>query len=70
MALSIGFRILSLLPSCYLSYGASTFTPMGLSRTVHASLRWTHTYQDRSFRRPSILRVADHTPKDCAKTTR
>src|SRR3984885_1574668 len=61
MALSIGFRILSLLPSCYSSYGASTFTPMGLSPTVHASLRWTHTYQDQSFRRQWILRVPAHT---------
>ena len=43
MALSIGFRIFSFLPSCYSSYGALTFTPVGLSPTVHASLRWTHT---------------------------
>jgi hypothetical protein len=46
MALSIGFRILSFLPSCYSSYGALTFTPVGLSPTVHASLRWTHTSRD------------------------
>ena len=44
MALSIGFRILSFLPSCYSSYGAWTLTPVGLSPTVHASLRWTHTF--------------------------
>ena len=42
MALSIGFRIFSFLPSCYSSYGALTFTPVGLPPTVHASLRWTH----------------------------
>ena len=43
MALSIGFRIFSFLSSCYSSYGALTFAPEGLSPTVHASLRWTHT---------------------------
>ena len=42
MALSIGFRMLSFLPSCYSSYGAWTLTPVGLAPTVHASLRWTH----------------------------
>src|ERR1700680_485472 len=42
MALSIGFRIFSFLPSCYSSYGALTFTPAGLTPAVHASLRWTH----------------------------
>ena len=36
---------LLILPSCYSSYGAWTLTPVGLSPTVHASLRWTHTYQ-------------------------
>src|ERR1700689_1954920 len=45
MALSIGFRMLSFLPSCYSSYGAWTLTPVGLAPTVHASLRWTHTYR-------------------------
>ena len=44
MALSIGFRMLSFLPSCYSSYGAWTLTPVGLSPTVHANLRWTHTF--------------------------
>jgi hypothetical protein len=44
MASSIGFRIFSFLPSCYSSYGAWTFTPVGLAPTDHASLRWTHTY--------------------------
>src|ERR1700692_1277302 len=48
MASSIGFWILSFLSSCYSSYGAWTFTPVGLSPTVHASLRWTHTYRDSS----------------------
>ena len=43
MASSIGFRILSCLPSCYSSYGAWTLTPVGLAPTDHASLRWTHT---------------------------
>jgi hypothetical protein len=32
----------SFLPSCYSSYGAWTFTPVGLAPTDHASLRWTH----------------------------
>src|SRR5664280_2025027 len=35
---------LLILPSCYSSYGAWTFTPVGLSPTVHASLRWTHAF--------------------------
>ena len=43
MALSIGLRIFSFLPSCYSSYGVWTFTPVGLAPTDHASLRWTHT---------------------------
>jgi hypothetical protein len=42
MALSIGFRNLSFLPSRYPSYGALTFTPVGFTPTDHASLRWTH----------------------------
>ncbi|SPE35856.1 hypothetical protein SBBP1_90001 [Burkholderiales bacterium] len=43
MALSVGFRIpVSQLRSCYPSYGAPTFTPVGLSPTERASLRWTH----------------------------
>src|SRR5271163_552723 len=49
MASSIGFRILSFLPSCHSSYGAWTLAPVGLSPTVHASLRWTHTFRDRSI---------------------
>src|SRR6202011_5010511 len=48
MASSIGFRIFSFLPSCYSSYGAWTLTPVGLSPTVHASLRWTHTFHYQS----------------------
>src|ERR1039457_6988924 len=44
MASSIGFRMLSFLPSCYSSYGAWTFTPVGLAPTDHASLRWTHRF--------------------------
>src|ERR1035441_7117486 len=56
MALSIGFRILSFLPSCYSSYRAWTFTPVGLSPTVHASLRWTHTYRYQSAPRRVHLR--------------
>jgi hypothetical protein len=40
---SVGFRILvSPLQPCYPSYGAPTFTPVGLSPTGRASLRWTH----------------------------
>src|ERR1035438_6125892 len=42
MASSIGFRMLSFLPSRYSSYGAWTLTPVGLAPTDHASLRWTH----------------------------
>src|ERR1022692_4217465 len=49
MASSIGFRILSCLPSCYSSYGAWTLTPVGLAPTDHASLRWTHTSRYRSL---------------------
>src|ERR1035438_7218873 len=49
MASSIGFRILSCLPSCYSSYGAWTLTPVGLAPTDHASLRWTHTSHYRSL---------------------
>jgi hypothetical protein len=54
---------LSFLPSCYSSYGARTLTPMGLSPTVHASLRRTHTYRYRSAH-PDLdyFRVADHSP--------
>jgi hypothetical protein len=33
---------LLILPSCYSSYRALTFTPVGLTPTVHASLCWTH----------------------------
>src|SRR6266567_3699706 len=44
MASSIGFRMLSFLPSCYSSYGAWTLTPVGLAPTDHASLRWTHRF--------------------------
>jgi len=43
MALSVGFRNLSFLPSCYSSYRALTFTLVGLTPTDHASFRWTHT---------------------------
>jgi regulation of enolase protein 1 (concanavalin A-like superfamily) len=39
----------SFLPSCYSSYGAWTFTPVGLAPTDHASLRWTHTFQESSL---------------------
>src|SRR5580698_10193243 len=48
MASSIGFRILSYLPSCYSRYGAWTLTPVGLAPTDHASLRWTHAYRYKS----------------------
>jgi hypothetical protein len=48
MALSMGFRMFSFLPSCHSSYGAWTLTPVGLSPTVHASLRWTHTLENLS----------------------
>ena len=39
---------LSFLPSCYSSYGAWTLTPVGLAPTDHASLRWTHTFEELS----------------------
>jgi hypothetical protein len=40
---SVGFRVLvSQLQPCYPSYGAPTLTPVGLSPTGRASLRWTH----------------------------
>ena len=41
MALSIGFRSFSFLPSCYPSYGVSDSYPGGLIPTEHASLCWT-----------------------------
>ena len=50
---------LLILPSCYSSYGAWTLTPVGLSPTVHASLRWTHAsrYQSGKLpRSPPILK--------------
>ena len=31
-------------PPCHSSYGAWTFTPVGLAPTDHASLRWTHRF--------------------------
>src|SRR5215831_19129874 len=34
---------LDLSRSCYPSYGAPTLTPVGLSPTERASLRWTHS---------------------------
>src|SRR5215470_7047282 len=34
---------LDLSRSCYPSYGAPTLTPVGLSPTGRASLRWTHS---------------------------
>jgi hypothetical protein len=40
---------LLILPSCYSSYEAWTFTPVGIAPTDHASFRWTHTYQDLSL---------------------
>src|SRR5581483_6817912 len=44
MALSIGFRkSVSLLPAIQAT-GLLTFTPMGLSPTKHASLRWTRDF--------------------------
>jgi hypothetical protein len=47
MALSVGFRIpVSQLQSCYPSYGAPTITPVGLTPTERASLRWTHNVSD------------------------
>jgi len=43
MALSVGFRVpVSQLQPCYPSYGAPTLTPVGLSPTERASLRWSH----------------------------
>src|SRR5207248_6081917 len=68
MALSIGFRIFSFLPSCYSSYGALTFTPVGLPPTVHASLRWTHTLTFTAPRRfsPTLSAPPGSTPDSCA----
>jgi hypothetical protein len=40
---------LGLPPPCYPSYGAPTLTPVGLSPTECASLRWTHRPAQRSF---------------------
>ena len=43
MALSIGVRSFGFPPVCNPSYGALTFTPVGLTPTEHASLCWTHS---------------------------
>ena len=41
---SVGFRVpVSQLQPCYPSYGAPTLTPVGLTPTGRASLRWTHS---------------------------
>jgi len=42
MALVGRLQNLDLSRSCYPSYGAPTLTPVGLSPTGRASLRWTH----------------------------
>src|SRR5207244_12832384 len=69
MALSVGFRIpVSQLQSCYPSYGAPTLTPVGLSPTERASLRWTHKIGDslevrhQPPRQPHQLQVALRLP--------
>src|SRR6266436_289101 len=69
MALSVGFRIpVSQLQSCYQSYGAPTITPVGLSPTERASLRWTHKVRDglevrhQAPRQPHQLQVALRLP--------
>src|SRR5207244_7341062 len=60
MALSVGFRIpVSQLQSCYPSYGAPTLTPVGLSPTERASLRWTHEVGDRLEVRHQLAREPD-----------
>src|SRR5215831_698268 len=43
MALVGRLQNLDLSRSCYPSYGAPTLTPVGLSPTGRASLRWTHS---------------------------
>ena len=48
MALSMGFRTSVSLPPAIQATGPRTFTPVGLSPTEHASLRWTHTFRDLS----------------------
>ncbi len=50
---SMGFRILSFLPSFLLfKLRDLNSSPMGLSPTVHASLRWTHTSRYQSGQLP------------------
>jgi len=70
MASSIGFRMFSFLPSCYSSYGAWTLTPVGLSPTDHASLRWTHTLRylsndDDNVRARPVLMLIDSPLVEC-----
>ena len=67
MASSIGFRIFSFLLSCYSSYGALTFTPVGLTPTVHASLRWTHTLSFPTTCRfyPGVPTLRDYSVQTC-----
>src|SRR6478736_3538190 len=42
MASSMGFRTFGFPPACHPSYGALAVTPVGLTPTEHASLRWAH----------------------------
>src|SRR5262249_59334476 len=51
MASSMGFRTFGFPPACHSSDGALALTPVGLTPTEHASLRWAHCR--RCARRPS-----------------
>lgn len=44
-------------PPCHSSYGAWTFTPVGLAPTDHASLRWTHRFRGLIRRDPDPMRL-------------
>ncbi len=60
MALSIGFRIFSFLPSCYSSYGALNFYPGGTDSHCSCQPLWTHALSAPTTCRfkPGPLRVA------------
>src|SRR3954454_21799095 len=51
MASSMGFRTFGFPPACHSSYGALATTPVGLTPTEHASLRWAHCRRCESCRR-------------------
>ena len=65
MALSASFIRFVSSTGCDSSYGALTFTPVGLSPTEHTSLRWTHVsiiITVVSLRKHPLLKAAAFSP--------